>query len=82
MVKTTVILEDELYRKLVQEALDRYGSTRKLSTLINQKLRDEGSGARKRRKERSTIKLGRRLSDDEVERAVEMGWRESLKWKP
>jgi hypothetical protein len=82
MVKTTVILEDELYRKLVQEALDKYGTTRKLSTLINLKLRERGSGVPGRRKERSTIKLGRKLSQNEVERAVELGWRESLKWKP
>lgn len=82
MVKTTVILEDELYRELVQEALDRYGSTRKLSALINQKLKGQGAGIGRRKVERSTIRLGRKLSQDEVERAVELGWRESLKWKP
>jgi hypothetical protein len=35
MVKTRVILEDELYRRLVQEAIEKYGSTKKLSKLIN-----------------------------------------------
>ena len=39
MVKTTVILDDELYKQLVKEALEKYGTTRKLSFLINQKLK-------------------------------------------
>jgi hypothetical protein len=39
MVKTTITLEDSLYRRLAKEALDRYGRTRSLSRLINEKLR-------------------------------------------
>ena len=39
MVKTTVTLEDELYRKLAKEALEKYGRTRSLSRLINEKLK-------------------------------------------
>jgi len=39
MVKTTIILDDDLYKALVKEALEKYGSTRKLSKLINEKLR-------------------------------------------
>jgi len=39
MVKTTIKLEDELYRSLVKEALDKYGRTRSLSRLINEKLK-------------------------------------------
>ena len=27
MVKTTIILDDEIYKKLVNEALEKYGST-------------------------------------------------------
>jgi len=38
MVKTTITLEDSLYRKLVKEALDKFGRTRSLSRLINEKL--------------------------------------------
>ncbi|RLE86688.1 MAG: hypothetical protein DRJ49_07470, partial [Thermoprotei archaeon] len=40
MVKTTIILEDDLYKELVKEALERYGTTRKLSKLINEMLRE------------------------------------------
>lgn len=39
MVKTTITLEDSLYRRLVKEALYRYGTTRSLSKMINEKLR-------------------------------------------
>ncbi len=39
MVKTTITLEDELYTRLVKEALERYGKTRTLSRIINEKLR-------------------------------------------
>jgi len=39
MGKTTIILDDDLYKALVKEALEKYGSTRKLSKLINEKLR-------------------------------------------
>ena len=39
MVKTTITLEDSLYRRLAKEALDKYGRTRSLSRLINEKLR-------------------------------------------
>jgi len=39
MVKTTITLEDALYKKLVEESLDRYGKTRNLSKLINEKLK-------------------------------------------
>ena len=41
LVKTTITLKDDLYKKLVKEAVDRYGRTRNLSRLINEKL--EGS---------------------------------------
>lgn len=40
MAKTTINLEDELYKKLVKEALERYGTTRTLSKLINEKLKE------------------------------------------
>lgn len=39
MVKTTIKLEDDLYRKLVKEAFQKYGRTRNLSRIINEKLK-------------------------------------------
>jgi len=40
MAKTTINLEDEVYKKLVREAVERYGTTRTLSRLINEKLKE------------------------------------------
>ncbi len=39
MVKTTINLEEELYKKLMKESLERYGRARSFSMLINEKLR-------------------------------------------
>ncbi|MEM0202137.1 MAG: hypothetical protein QXR73_03080 [Candidatus Micrarchaeaceae archaeon] len=39
MVKTTVNIDTELYRELVKEAVDKYGTTKTLSRLINEKLK-------------------------------------------
>lgn len=53
MAKTTINLDDELYKKLVKEALEKYGTTRTLSKLINEKLRKAetaASGIEKRKK--------------------------------
>lgn len=38
MVKTTVNLRDDIYKKLVREAVEKYGNTKNLSRLINEKL--------------------------------------------
>jgi len=81
MVKTTIVLDDELYRKLVKEALDKYGTTRKLSLLINQKLRGEKTGETQNG-ERLRMKLGRDLKPEEIEKLIEDGWREVIRWKP
>lgn len=37
-MKTTINLDDELYRKLVNEALKKYGNTRSLSKVINENI--------------------------------------------
>jgi hypothetical protein len=44
-LKTTVNLNDDLYKRLVKETVERYGNTKNLSRLINEKLgRAEGLG--------------------------------------
>ena len=70
-MKTTITLEDELYKKLVKEALERYGSTRKLSLLINEKLKKcEGLEGPKRR---TTFRLGKKLTFRKIEELIEKG---------
>jgi len=76
-MKTTIILDDDLYRELVQEALEKYGTTRKLSLLINEKLK--GCGSSRVGKEELSIKIGRNLKPEDINRLVEEGWRSVLK---
>ncbi len=44
MVKTTINLDTEVYKSLVKEALEKYGTTKTLSRLINEKLKKAGKG--------------------------------------
>lgn len=39
-LKTTIIIEDELYRKLVNEAVKKYGNTKSISKLLNEILKE------------------------------------------
>ena len=40
-MRTTIMLEDELYKKLVSESVERFGTTRNLSQLINGMLKEK-----------------------------------------
>jgi len=80
-MKTTIILDDDLYKQLVQEALEKYGTTRKLSLLINEKLKG-GERKGRRGKEGLSIRIGRDLKPEEIDRLTEEGWRKVIKWKP
>ncbi len=42
--RTTVILDDDVYEKLVKESIRRYGTTRALSKVLNELLRESLSG--------------------------------------
>jgi hypothetical protein len=83
MVKITIILDDDLYKELVEEAIKKYGSTRKLSLIINklsliinEKLRQAKISSK--RKKRMTIKLGRMLKEEELNRILEEIWQEMV----
>lgn len=70
MVKTTINLDDELYKKLVKEAVERYGKARSFSKLINEKLRKaEG------------IVLKDLSDDEEIKRRLEIVRRSAGSWK-
>ena len=47
MVKTTINLETDVYKELVEESIEKYGTTKKLSKLINYRLKkSKGKGSR------------------------------------
>lgn len=80
MVKTTIVLEDGLYRDLVNESVREYGSTRKLSLLINRKLRNAEVSERHKKTKRLTIKLGRKITEKEIEKALQKGFDDAIRW--
>lgn len=80
MVKTTIVLDDDLYKELVKEAVERYGTTRKLSKLINEKLRKSVCDTSVVEEKSLRTKLGRKLPPEEIERLAEEGWSEVLGW--
>ena len=79
MVKTTVLLDDDLYRRLVKEAVEKYGTTRKLSRLINEKLR-QSPRAPDHTNKRLTVKLGRVIMERKLEEEIETAWGETTRW--
>lgn len=80
MVKTTIILEDRLYKELVNEAIEEYGSTRKLSVLINRKLKQSESIKKIEKVKKVRMRLGRRFGQKELQEALEKGLSEAIKW--
>ncbi len=84
MVKTTVIIDDDLYKKLIDECVRRYGSTRKLSKLINEKIRlaykYEQILDNEKKVKKVRLRLGRDLSPEEIEKLIEEGWEEFIRW--
>ena len=78
MVKTTIILDDEIYKRLVNEALEKYGSTRKLSLLVNEKLAMAGAPPRVKRQ---TVRLAVELDEGKIQKMTEEGWEEAARWK-
>jgi hypothetical protein len=56
MVKTNINLEDDIYKKLIKEAVERYGTTKTLSKLINEKLK-KAEITKMKRERRKTIDI-------------------------
>lgn len=44
--RTTVLLEDEVYEKLVKESLKRFGTARAISKVLNELLKESFRGKR------------------------------------
>lgn len=79
MVKTTIMLEDKLYQELVAESVKEYGSTRKLSLLINKKLKASKAKVPRKRLTLKIVDLGRRVTEKEIEDAIDEGFGEAIK---
>lgn len=61
--RTTIILDDDIYEKLVKESIRRYGTTRALSKVLNELLRDSFSG----RKELVKLIYSEKIAEASIE---------------
>ena len=81
MVKTTIILDDNIYKELIDESIEKYGTAKKLSLIINEKLRNYNKIKNiDNDKIKLTYKLGRKLTTTEINQAKDE-YREKTEWK-
>jgi hypothetical protein len=81
MVKTTIILDDSIYKELIDESIEKYGTAKKLSLIINDKLRNYNKIKHTDNdKLKLTYKLGRNLTNTEINQAKDE-YRGKTEWK-
>ncbi len=87
MVKTTINLRDDIYKKLVKETIEKYGNTKNISRLINEKLAGAMSSSRhdsdlKKRLEivtRTTGAWKTKQTGKEYVKEIRSGWKRRSK---
>ncbi len=62
-MRTTITIDDEIYKKLVNESIEKYGNTKKLSEIINSLLREFLLSTRQQKREDFSGMLGKRRFD-------------------
>jgi hypothetical protein len=75
MVKTTINLDDEIYAEIIKESIEKYGSTKNMSKIINQRLRKRMNSTEKRRR-RITFNAREDLSSLDADSEIKKGWEE------
>jgi hypothetical protein len=78
MVKTTINLDEEIYAEIVKESIEKYGSTKNISKIINQRLRNRANTTGKRG-QRITFRVCEGLSSKDADIEIKAGWEESSK---
>ena len=81
MVKTTINLDDEIYEDIVKESVEKYGSTKNISKIINQRLRIRRV-PKEQGKKRLSYKVRNELANLDADREIKKGWESNTKWKP
>ena len=78
MVKTTINLDEEIYEEIVKESIEKYGSIKNISKIINQRLRNKKTDARKSGK-RIVFKVREDLASLDADNEIRKGWGEGSK---
>ena len=75
-------MDDNIYKELIDESIERYGTAKKLSLLINEKLRNYNKNKNTDNdKLKLTYRLGRKLTNAEINQAKDE-YRGKTEWKP
>jgi len=75
MVKTLIKLKDEIYKKLIDLSIKKFGHPRGISKIINEILEKELNLKKKKYVPKYTIRIGRRLTISEVNKIRKEAWR-------
>ncbi|HLH85668.1 MAG TPA: hypothetical protein VKU79_02255 [Thermoplasmataceae archaeon] len=78
MVKTTINLDKEIYAEIVKESIEKYGSTKNISKIINQRLRNKKADASKSGK-RIVFRVREDLASLDADNEIRKGWEKSSK---
>jgi hypothetical protein len=73
MVKTTINIEDELYEEIVRESIKKYGSTKNISRIINQRLKIS-RGRKRNSGKRVTFIVKKELVSLDADEEIRRGW--------
>ena len=73
MVKTTVNLDDIIYEEVVKESIEKYGSTKNISKIINERLMNQRSSTKKGKK-RVTFRVKKELAELNADQEIRAGW--------
>ena len=76
MVKTTINLDDEIYAEIIKESIEKYGSTKNMSKIINQRLMSR-MNTTGNRKVRISFKAKEAQSSLVADSEIRGGWEES-----
>ena len=78
MVKTTISLDDDIYAEIVKESIEKYGSTKHMSKIINQRL-SKRKAETKKRNNRIVFKVRGDLALLDADKEIRKGWEGSSK---
>lgn len=73
MVKTTINLDEDIYAEIVKESIEKYGSTKNMSKIINQRL-SKRKPETKKRDNRIVFKVRRDLALLDADKEIRKGW--------
>ena len=79
MPRTSVYIEDRLYKKLVEESISKYGSTKHISKVLNEKLLLAEKLKARQDESLPVISIKKKMNWKSVERVVEREMKKA--WK-